>query len=293
MALAAAAMQAMLAPHGAHPPRNPRRRRAAGARPASPQPGARSAVRADAARAGRSACSISPRSAPSDYLIDLGCGDGRIAVAAAQRGARALGVDLDPLRIEEAAAAARIAGVEARVRFRRQDLFRTPIYDASVVALYLLPRDQPARCARACSPSCGPAAASSATPSTWATGGPRPRRAHRRPPHLPVDRARGRRRPLGADRRRRRRFVLEIEQRFQEVTGTLTGAAGCVELEGRAAGHARSASPPAGEAMARHGRATRRSPARAAGARSQDRLDRRAPGLSARNWLSASIRVPR
>jgi len=77
---------------------------------------------------------------PEDYLIDLGCGDGRIAVAAARRGARALGVDLDPLRIEEAAAAARIAGVEARVRFRRQDLFRTPIYDASVVALYLLPR---------------------------------------------------------------------------------------------------------------------------------------------------------
>jgi SAM-dependent methyltransferase len=76
----------------------------------------------------------------SDYLIDLGCGDGRIAVAAAQRGARALGVDLDPLRIQEAAAAARIAGVEARVRFRRQNLFRTPIYDASVVALYLLPR---------------------------------------------------------------------------------------------------------------------------------------------------------
>jgi SAM-dependent methyltransferase len=77
---------------------------------------------------------------PSDYLIDLGCGDGRIAVAAAQRGARALGVDLDPLRIAEAAAAARIAGVEARARFRRQDLFRTPIYDADVVALYLLPR---------------------------------------------------------------------------------------------------------------------------------------------------------
>jgi SAM-dependent methyltransferase len=77
---------------------------------------------------------------PDDYLIDLGCGDGRIAVAAGLRGARALGVDLDPLRIEEAAAAARIAEVENRVRFRRQDLFRTPIYEASVVALYLLPR---------------------------------------------------------------------------------------------------------------------------------------------------------
>jgi SAM-dependent methyltransferase len=76
---------------------------------------------------------------PADYLIDLGCGDGRIAVAAARRGARALGVDLDPLRIAEANAAARIAGLEAHVRFRRQDLFATPIYEASVIALYLLP----------------------------------------------------------------------------------------------------------------------------------------------------------
>ena len=75
----------------------------------------------------------------SDYLIDLGCGDGRIAVAAARRGARALGVDLDPLRIREASAAARIAGVEMRASFRRQDLFATPIFEASVVALYLLP----------------------------------------------------------------------------------------------------------------------------------------------------------
>jgi len=74
-----------------------------------------------------------------DYLIDLGCGDGRIAVAAALRGARALGVDLSPLRIQEASAAARIAGVEARAAFRRQDLFRTPIFEASVIALYLLP----------------------------------------------------------------------------------------------------------------------------------------------------------
>ncbi|WP_207774749.1 class I SAM-dependent methyltransferase [Sphingosinicella sp. YJ22] len=74
-----------------------------------------------------------------DYLVDLGCGDGRIAVAAGQRGARALGVDIEALRIQEAAAAARVAGVEGRVRFRRQDLFATPIHEASVVAIYLLP----------------------------------------------------------------------------------------------------------------------------------------------------------
>lgn len=76
----------------------------------------------------------------SDYLIDLGCGDGRIALAAARRGARALGVDIDPARIEEAVNAARFAQMESRVLFRRQDLFRTPIYEANVIALYLLPR---------------------------------------------------------------------------------------------------------------------------------------------------------
>ncbi len=74
-----------------------------------------------------------------DYLIDLGCGDGRIAVAAAQRGARALGVDLDPLRVQEAFAAARQAGLAGQVSFRRQDLFATPLHEADVLALYLLP----------------------------------------------------------------------------------------------------------------------------------------------------------
>jgi hypothetical protein len=77
--------------------------------------------------------------APTDYLIDLGSGDGRIPVAAARRGARALGVDIDPMRIDEAHAAARLAGVETRARFRRQDLFATPLREASVVTMYLLP----------------------------------------------------------------------------------------------------------------------------------------------------------
>ena len=76
---------------------------------------------------------------PDDYLIDLGSGDGRIPVAAARRGARALGVDIDPMRIGEAHAAARLAGVETRARFRRQDLFATPLREASVVTMYLLP----------------------------------------------------------------------------------------------------------------------------------------------------------
>jgi SAM-dependent methyltransferase len=75
----------------------------------------------------------------ADYLIDLGCGDGRIAIAAARRGARALGVDLDPERVGQAVAAASFAGLANLVRFRREDLFRTAIWEASVIALYLLP----------------------------------------------------------------------------------------------------------------------------------------------------------
>ncbi len=76
---------------------------------------------------------------PEDYLFDLGSGDGRIPIMAAQRGARALGVDIDPARIAESNAAALLAGVEARARFRRQDLFDTPLREATVVTMYLLP----------------------------------------------------------------------------------------------------------------------------------------------------------
>lgn len=79
------------------------------------------------------------RVGPSDFLIDLGCGDGRIPIAAGRRGARALGVDLDSMRLQQAGAGARRAGVQGRVSFRRQDLFQTPIYEASVIAIYLMP----------------------------------------------------------------------------------------------------------------------------------------------------------
>jgi SAM-dependent methyltransferase len=75
-----------------------------------------------------------------DHVIDLGCGDGRILIAAARgRGATGYGVDIDPARIREAQANARAAGVGERVRFEVRDLFATPIRDATVVALYLLP----------------------------------------------------------------------------------------------------------------------------------------------------------
>jgi SAM-dependent methyltransferase len=76
---------------------------------------------------------------PDDYVIDLGSGDGRILIAAARSlGARGLGVDIDPDRIEEANANARAAGVTTRVSFRRQDLFETALAEADVLTLYLL-----------------------------------------------------------------------------------------------------------------------------------------------------------
>jgi SAM-dependent methyltransferase len=166
----------------------------------------------------------------SDYLIDLGCGDGRIALAAVQRGARALGVDIDPLRIQEANAAARFAGVESRVVFRRQDLFRTPIYEASVIALYLLPRiNLELRPRLLTELRAGSRIVSHAF-------------------HM------GDWRPEGQDELDGRRIflwivpavaggawtvtepdgnlsVLEIEQRYQEISGTLSGARGALALE--------------------------------------------------------------
>lgn len=78
---------------------------------------------------------------PGDIVYDLGCGDGRIPVAAAlQYGARAVGIDIDPDRIKEAREHARQSKVEDKVEFREQDMFQADISDATVVALYLLPR---------------------------------------------------------------------------------------------------------------------------------------------------------
>nr|MDF0369228.1 class I SAM-dependent methyltransferase [Nodosilinea sp. TSF1-S3] len=74
-----------------------------------------------------------------DVLYDLGSGDGRIVIAAAERfGTRGVGVDIDPERVEEANANAAAAGVTDRVEFREQDLFETDFSEATVVTLYLL-----------------------------------------------------------------------------------------------------------------------------------------------------------
>jgi SAM-dependent methyltransferase len=74
-----------------------------------------------------------------DVVYDLGSGDGRIVIAAAKKyGARGVGIDIDPERIQEARANARKAGVEKRVEFRQGDLFEANIGEATVVTIYLL-----------------------------------------------------------------------------------------------------------------------------------------------------------
>jgi predicted RNA methylase len=74
-----------------------------------------------------------------DLLYDLGCGDGRIVITAAQKyGAPGVGIDIDPQRIREANENARKGGVADRVKFVLGDLFEADISPASVVTLYLL-----------------------------------------------------------------------------------------------------------------------------------------------------------
>jgi len=75
-----------------------------------------------------------------DVVYDLGCGDGRIVIAAAQKfGTRGVGIDINPVRIQEARENAKKAGVPGLVKFIEQDLFEASIGDATVVTLYLLP----------------------------------------------------------------------------------------------------------------------------------------------------------
>lgn len=75
-----------------------------------------------------------------DVVYDLGCGDGRMVIAAAKKfGTRGIGIDLDPARIREARANAKAQGVDQLVTFRVADLFETDLREATVVMLYLLP----------------------------------------------------------------------------------------------------------------------------------------------------------
>jgi ubiquinone/menaquinone biosynthesis C-methylase UbiE len=73
-----------------------------------------------------------------DVLYDLGSGDGRIPIRAAQvYGIRAIGIDIDPKLVAEADEAARQAGVSDKVKFRNEDLYRANFRDATIVTLYL------------------------------------------------------------------------------------------------------------------------------------------------------------
>ncbi len=77
-----------------------------------------------------------------DVVYDLGCGDGKIVIAAAKKyGARGVGIDIDPERIREANENARAAGVTDKVQFILGDIFdpAVPIREATVVTLFLLP----------------------------------------------------------------------------------------------------------------------------------------------------------
>ncbi len=73
-----------------------------------------------------------------DVVYDLGSGDGRLVIAAAKLGARGVGIDIDPQRIEESRANAKAAGVSDKVEFRLQDALEADVSDATVVTLYLL-----------------------------------------------------------------------------------------------------------------------------------------------------------
>lgn len=75
---------------------------------------------------------------PADVIYDLGSGDGRIVITAAQKyGTRGVGIELDPDLIKEATKKARTAGVADTVTFRQADLFKTDLSEASVVTLFL------------------------------------------------------------------------------------------------------------------------------------------------------------
>jgi SAM-dependent methyltransferase len=77
---------------------------------------------------------------PGDLLYDLGCGDGRVVVTAAKRyGVRAVGVDIDPVRVFESRRNVITNGVSHRVKILRADIFNLDFSDASAVTLYLLP----------------------------------------------------------------------------------------------------------------------------------------------------------
>ncbi|MFP4013384.1 MAG: methyltransferase domain-containing protein [Chitinispirillaceae bacterium] len=74
-----------------------------------------------------------------DLLFELGCGDGRITISAAGRGAKGIGIDTDARRVEECIQNANVAGVADRAKFYQSDIFGVPLASATVVVMYLMP----------------------------------------------------------------------------------------------------------------------------------------------------------
>lgn len=81
------------------------------------------------------------RVAPADYVVDLGSGDGRMVIAAAKRGARALGVEYNPDLVALARRRAAEEGVAGRATFVQGDMYKADVSDATVLVLFLLPRN--------------------------------------------------------------------------------------------------------------------------------------------------------
>lgn len=81
------------------------------------------------------------RVTPQDYVIDLGSGDGRTVIAAAKRGARALGIEFNPRLVEMSQRLAANAGVADRAAFREGDLYEADFSHATVLVLFLMPQN--------------------------------------------------------------------------------------------------------------------------------------------------------
>ena len=76
----------------------------------------------------------------NDLLYDLGCGDGRVVVAAALKyGCRAVGYDIDPRKVRQSKANVERNGVDKLVRIEQRDIFELDLREATVITLYLLP----------------------------------------------------------------------------------------------------------------------------------------------------------
>src|SRR6476646_558626 len=75
----------------------------------------------------------------SDYVIDLGSGDGRTVITAAKRGARAQGIEYNPDMVALSQRNAAAEGMTARATFAKADLFESDFSQASVITMFLLP----------------------------------------------------------------------------------------------------------------------------------------------------------